>query len=179
MIYKATVLLILLIIVGCKDTGLDKGKFIADPRKPTFNNMAMDIALKSRTDTIITLTTSCLPLFNGRGKIMLIGAINSENACYELMSPIQRKICNSNGYTPYDSIPFIAFSVFSVDWIIKINKQKNYTFSTEAVFDSIIIRDSCDLFVPEYDCKTALTEYRNELKHNPLRAKSNSINFPN
>lgn len=172
-------LIILLVITGCKDTGVDTGKFIADPRKPTFENMAVEIAVKTRNDTLITITTSCLPLFNGKGKIILYGAINSNNACYELLSPVQGKFCNSPDSIIYDSLPFNASENFKVDWLIAINKQKNYTFSAKAVFDSIIVQDSCELFVPEYDCKKALEEYRKELKYVPLFAISKNLNLSN
>lgn len=172
-------LIILVVITSCKDTGVDTGKFIADPRKPTFKNMEVDIAIKTRNDTLITITTSCLPLFNGKGKIILYGANNSNNACYELIAPVQGTYCNSIDSIVYSPSLFNASKNYTVDWLIAINKQKNYTFSAKAVFDSIIVQDSCNLFVPEYDCETALVEYRKELKYVPLFAKSKNLNLSN
>lgn len=180
MIKKVSALLIiLLVIAGCKDAGVDTGKLISDPRKPTFKNMEVDIAVKTRDDTLITITTNCLPLFDGKGKIILYGAINSNNACYEVIAPVQGKYCNSIDSIIYSPSIFNASKNYTVDWLVAINKQKNYTFSAKAVFDSIIVQDSCELFVPEYDCETALVEYRKELKYVPLFAKSKNLNLSN
>ncbi len=182
---KCKVLLIgfiCLLTIGCDDVGLDYGYFISDPRKPTFKDMKVEIFVNKDNyakDSIITITTSCQPLFNGKGRIILDGGINGEN-CYEIQSPIQRKVCKQDDPENIYPLIFDTSQISKIDWVIKMKLEMNYTaFHAIAVLDSIIVEDSCDLFVPEYDCETALREYREELKFNPLRARSETIYLSN
>lgn len=170
--------LICLLTIGCEHTGVDYGRFITDPRKDTFRNMKVYIALDKsnyQQDTTITIKTSCQALFNGKGRIILYDGINGEN-CYEVLSPVQRKVCKQDDSESDYTFMFDANQTATVDWKVKIELELDYTtFYALAILDSIIIKDSCDLFIPEYGCKQALEEYRELNTTQPLRARSESI----
>ncbi len=179
--YPNTIFIILLLysVIGCENNGLDTSRFIADPRKPTFQNLNVTISLVPTSDSTITLETKCLPLFNGKGRVILNGTNNSSDGCYEIISPINAKHCSSNNFKSIFDTSFTSGKQFSINWLININSAKHYTFFAEAFMDTIFVEDSCDLFIDEYDCIIALKEYREELIDLPLRAISSSINHPN
>lgn len=143
-------------IISCNNTSTQNTDDVLPEQKDTFENMSVNISTNAASvilDSSIIITTSCLPKFNGRGKVILFGDGMLDSSVYEIHSPIQKlAIKNSNSTSSTELlVDFIADEQLIVDWEIILKTQTSYSFSAKTIFDSIFVSDSSDLFNYDYE----------------------------
>jgi hypothetical protein len=124
-----------------------------DLRTQAFSNRETSLtadAEKAVNDRPITLTTSCLPLVSGKGRIGIWGRGRSENTHWYLESPFRDTI--ETEFDPdtaafiYIPVDYVANSPFSRSWVVQLQTNVAYTFYVSALLDSVYVSDSAKMY---------------------------------
>lgn len=143
------------LILSCEKSTVEPNKPLPE-QKDTFENMTVNISTKVDKvilDSIITIETKCLPKFDGKGTISLVGDGMMDSSIYQIISPIQDTLIKNNDTTSTTTLPvnFSANDTFKLNWKINLKTPVSYSFVAKAIFDSIFVEDSSDLLNFDYD----------------------------
>jgi hypothetical protein len=102
------------------------------------------------SDKSITLTTSCLPLVSGKGRIGIRGRGLSQNTSWFLESPfrdtLETEANPDSAVYDYVLVEYVANRTFSQPWQIRLQSGISYSFAANVILDSIYIADSARMY---------------------------------
>lgn len=102
----------------------------------------------------ITLTTSCLPLVTGKGRIAFRGTSMMIDGQWVLEAPLRDtfvtkpRVDTSNIYIP---VEYTANRESSQTWQVRLQAGQSYAFDATALLDSVYVADSMRMYHVESD----------------------------
>lgn len=118
-------------------------------QKDTFQNMYVELSANTNKvilDSVVTITTSCIPKFNGTGIISLRGSGMMNGSMHIIIQPILDTLVAGNSKVAEFPVSFIANEKLVVNWEIIFKTPVSYSFRSTAIFDSIAVTDSSELY---------------------------------
>ncbi|NQT61589.1 MAG: hypothetical protein HQ556_01410 [Candidatus Marinimicrobia bacterium] len=169
--------IVCIVIVGCSKP-VEENVEIAEPLpliKDTFQNMIVDIVAEPGSLNLGSrniISTTCLPLFNGVGHIELRGEGMTDGAIFVISSPVVDTLIRQLHVPTTTSInvTFNDREPTSIQWEITPLTDVPFSFSATAVFDSLFLQDSSELYNYDFD---RITE--EGVTYEPPYAVSNTI----
>ena len=137
-------------LVSCENS-TDGPKDVLPVQKDTFENMYVELSANTKKvilDSVVIITTSCIPKFNGTGIISLSGHGMSDSSIHIITQPILDTLISDAGMSKILEFPvtFIANEKLIINWEITFKTPTSYAFSSTAIFDSIAVTDSSELY---------------------------------
>ncbi len=137
-------------LVSCENS-TDVPKDVLSVQKDTFENMYVELSVNSNIvilDSITTITTSCIPKFSGSGLISLHGHGMMDSSIFIITRPILDTLVSDASKSKILEFPvtFIENEKLIINWEIIFKTPTSYAFSSTAIFDSIAISDSSELY---------------------------------
>ncbi len=148
-----------------------------DPRVQGFRQGLITLTAKPNKvvlDQPITITTRCVPLVSGKGRLMLTGYGPDPTSAWEIESPTHYVFnrMNRDSWATAD-VEFTANQAFEQEWRVHFLASTPYYITAHITLDSVLLADSNRLY--DIDSDIAL-RYTNGNGYNAV-ANSNYINL--
>lgn len=149
-IFVLKIIFITSLLVSCENS-TDVSNNVLPVQKDTFENMYVELSANTNKvilDSVVTITTNCIPKFNGSGIISLTGGGMMDSSIHVITNPLQDTLVSNAGdlSTLVYPVSFTANEKLTVNWKIIFKTPISYSFKATAIFDSIAVADSSELY---------------------------------